>query len=71
MYWPILNFSICVICESMVCLFSQKSLESSRLRSLLLTHLSIFTYFLLFLFVVVVVVVVVVVIVYLRIFGSF
>jgi hypothetical protein len=44
-YWYVLNFSNCVICEFVTCLFSQKSLESFGLRSSLLTHLLIFICF--------------------------
>ena len=41
-YCPVLNFSNCVFCESVMILLSQKSLESFKSISLLLTHLSMY-----------------------------
>jgi hypothetical protein len=45
MYCLVLNFSNCVICESVINLLSQKSLESSRSIFLLLIHLSMYVNF--------------------------
>jgi hypothetical protein len=51
MYCHILNFRIYIICESIICLLSQKSLESLKSISLLLIHLSIYGMFLLVFFI--------------------